>query len=140
MTTSAIELKKNIGKTVIKLNSDILELLHIFKKGKSSSDKDLALETRVKNSKNSLKETVLKLESQPDYIKSEGLTKLIKLMSTSIETADTLFETNKGYEEISEEEVKATQDLAKKSIEDTDPNSTSSLIPAIVHLSIFSSH
>ena len=118
---SANQLKKSIGKTVITLNSDILELHQIYKKFRSSTPKDLsekeiALETKVKKSYNGLKEAVVKLESRPEYINSEGLDKLLKLMTTTIESAETLFGSNNGFENVSEDKIKQTQELAKKSV------------------------
>ena len=120
---SAIELKKSIGKAVMQINSDMLALQQVYRKVKPSADKELnkkdcALETKVKNLYNGLKETVAKLNSKPDYVKSEGFDKMIKLMTTTLETADMLFDSNDGYEQVSEDILKETQELAKSSMSD----------------------
>ena len=121
LSESANELKKNIGKAVIQINSDILTLIEVYKKGKLSgtvllSDKDAAVEDRVKTTSARLEETIKTLQSQPDYVKSEGLDKLIKLMSTTTETAHTLFDANSGFEFVSKDKVIETQELAESAV------------------------
>ena len=79
---SANELKKSIGKAVIQTNSDILALLQVYKKSKAAgtvslSEKDIALQDRVRKACEGLDDTAKALQSQSEYVTSEGLEKLL---------------------------------------------------------------
>ena len=118
LDASANELKKNIGKVVISMNEDMLALQQVYKKAKGMKEldgKDAELESRVKKSQKSLEKTLNELDAQPAYVQSEGLEKSLKLMKTTLDTSKILFDP-KGYEKLSEEELKKTKENAKISL------------------------
>ena len=123
LNATIVELKKNIGKTVIQLNEDILVLQRIYKKRKLSKDKplekkELEVESRVKTAKENLEATIESLEKQPAYVTSEKLEKFVRMMTNTVETANILFTQENGYDVIKEEIVKDTQEEVKSALEE----------------------
>ena len=123
LNATIVELKKNIGKTVIQLNEDILVLQRIYKKRKLSKDKplekkELEVESRVKTAKENLEATIESLEKQPAYVTSEKLEKFVRMMTNTVETANILFTQENGYDVIKEETVKDTQEQVKSALEE----------------------
>ena len=94
---SANKLKKSIGKTVITLNDEILELQKEFKgvkEGGKISKKGERLVKAIKEKKDALKDTLTKLEEKPEYVVEEKLEKTVQMIRTNIQTAEIVLEEN----------------------------------------------
>ena len=118
---SSKELKKNIGKVVIQMNNDMMVLQKVYKKVRSSEEKKLStkdadIESRVIKSRDKLKETITALENQPSQVAAEGLEKFLKLMKTTMETAEILIDSKEGYKSLSEDEMLKTKETAQSTL------------------------
>ena len=92
---SSTELKKSIGKIVIRINSESIDLLNEYKKvkeGGTLSNKGEVLQKGVIEKKKYLEEALTSLENKLDYVQTENLQKTLQLIKDSIETAETVLE------------------------------------------------
>ena len=131
-SAKATELKKNIGRVIVKINSEVLDLIVEYRKIKHNgefSDAGKNLEESVKKKKINLENTLAKLELRAEFIKQEKMEKFIKMVKTNIETAgrvldikdcenETLVEdvqnSSKEIKEILEEINQAEEDLVNE--------------------------
>ena len=96
-------------------NDDMMVLQKGYKKVRSSEEKKLStkdadIESRVIKSRDKLKETITALENQPSQVAAEGLEKFLKLMKTTMETAEILIDSKEGYKTLSEDEMLKTKE------------------------------
>ena len=97
MEQSTAQMKKYAGNLVLNVNNDILELQKVYLKIKDGdynklTDSDRSKEKRIEANKKKLEETVSKLGSMKDYVKEEKLEKLVKMMKTTIQSVNTVFD------------------------------------------------
>ena len=114
---SANKLKKSIGKTVITLNDEILELQKEFKgvkEGGKISKKGERLVKAIKEKKDALKDTLTKLEEKPEYVVEEKLEKTVQMIRTNIQTAEIVLEENV----VDKVEIEAARQNALVSVEE----------------------
>ena len=119
---TAKDLKKQIGGLVFQANDDILALQMGYrrvKEGGELSKKEIEVEKSLFEKKKGLEEAIANLETRPDYIKEEKLDKFMKMMKTTVETAQKLL-AGKGevLESIDEKVAKDVQEKAKCSVEE----------------------
>ena len=88
--TTANTLKKSIGKIIININSEILELLEEKKKVKDDvtlSKKGVDKENAVRKKKEALEDAIKGLEERPDYVAQEKMEKFVDMIKENIATA-----------------------------------------------------
>ena len=116
------QLKKSIGRLIIKINSDILEFLGELRKVKTGvplSEKGLAFKKTIDDQKNSLEDALKGLEARPSYVREEKLSKTVQMIKENITTAlKVLGDTE--LEEITETEVTNAQSVASDVIEEVE--------------------
>ena len=116
------QLKKSIGRLIIKINSDILEFLGELRKVKTGvplSEKGLAFKKTIDDQKNALEDALKGLEARPSYVREEKLSKTVQMIKENITTAlKVLGDTE--LEEITETEVTNAQSVASDVIEEVE--------------------
>ena len=83
---SSTELKKSIGKIVIRINSESIDLLNEYKKvkeGGTLSNKGEVLQKGVIEKKKYLEEALTSLENKLEYVQTENLQKTLQLKYSS---------------------------------------------------------
>ena len=85
------ELKKGIGKLIIKLNSEVLELIE-EKKAAEPTLKGVELLKSVGDIKNALQAVLGDLENKPDLVRKEKTETYVKMIKDNITTASTVLE------------------------------------------------
>ena len=85
------ELKKGIGKLIIKLNSEVLELID-EKKVEEPTLKGVELLKSVGDIKNALQAVLGDLENKPDLVRKEKTETYVKMIKDNITTASTVLE------------------------------------------------
>ena len=113
------QLKKSVGKTVIALSDEILELQQEYKGTKDGgklSIKGEKLKKAVEEKKNALKETLSKLEEKPEFIVEENLSKTVQLIKDNIETVERVLKESI----VDQSEVEAVRTSAVESIKKLD--------------------
>ena len=106
---SATKLKKSVGKIILKINSEILELQSEYKKSKDGTEKTKkadTLEKSVKEKKDALEKTLKELENRPNYVQEENMQKTVQMIRNNIETASAVLG---GDTEISESDVQSAE-------------------------------
>ena len=114
------QLKKTIGKLILNINSDILELQKEYKKNvepDSVKKKESELEEAVIDRKRVLQDIVDDLGGKPEYVKKEDLVKTVKMMKTSIDTASKVLEYNTKKEEVIASEIELVSNEASEAVE-----------------------
>ena len=94
------QLKKVIGKIILKINTEILELLALYKNVKEETPltvRGAKLEEEILMKKEKLAEILKNLEKKPDYIIKENLERTVKMLKTNIETAGAILESKGRY-------------------------------------------
>ena len=89
------KVKKKIGTLILDVNSEILELQKEFKRlgdADNWSSKAEELEKAIKVKKESLEDFIERLEAKPEYIKKEGFERSLKMMRTSVTSAQIVLE------------------------------------------------
>ena len=113
---SIIDIRKNVGKVVIEINEDMIMLQRAYKlvkpQGKKLEGKDAVIENKVIESSENLKSTLQNIKDRADFACSEELRKVVKLISTTLETAQILLG-SKGYENVSENDLKNAKEDAR---------------------------
>ena len=103
------ELKKSIGKLIIKLSSEVLELLEEKRKHKKDkgdlSSKGQDLKRSIAEKKKALEDTLKDLEARTDYISEEKLEKYIRMMKVNIGTAKQVLEADSDIDKIKESDI-----------------------------------
>ena len=87
---SGNKLKKSIGRIILKINSEILDLQKEYSKIKDGGclgRKGESLEKTIKDRKEALEKALSELESRPEYVIDEGLEKTVQMLKDNIETA-----------------------------------------------------
>ena len=108
-TTTSNQLKKSIGRIVISINSELLELQQEsikVKSGANVSKKGELLEKSVTEKKKALEDVLHSLETRPGYIVEEKMQKTVQMLKDNIKTASTVLEQSN---EIPESEVNEAQ-------------------------------
>ena len=114
------QLKKTIGKLILNINSDILELQKEYKKNvepDSVKKKESELEEAVIDRKRVLQDIVDDLGGKPEYVKKEDLVKTVQMMKTSIDTASKVLEYNTKKEEVIASEIELVSNEASEAVE-----------------------
>ena len=114
------QLKKTIGKLILNINSDILELQKEYKKNvepDSVKKKETELEEAVIDRKRVLQDIVDDLGGKPEYVKKEDLVKTVQMMKTSIDTASKVLEYNTKKEEVIASEIELVSNEASEAVE-----------------------
>ena len=114
---SSSELKKTVGRIILGINNDILELQGEYKAiqdGKQPSKKCEKLEKSVMEKKKALEDTKVKLENNPDYVTKEKLEKTVKMLTDNIVTATNVLESR----DVIENDIEAAKNDAIKSLDD----------------------
>ena len=114
------QLKKTIGKLILNINSDILELQKEYKKNvepESVKKKESELEEAVIDRKRVLQDIVDDLGGKPEYVKKEDLVKTVQMMKTSIDTASKVLEYNTKKEEVIASEIELVSNEASDAVE-----------------------
>ena len=114
-------LKKSIGRIIMQLNSEILELLEEYKKVKTDvplSRKGKALEEAVKNKKDALKDALDSLEKRAGYVNQENLEKFIDMIKVNIVTAEKALTEGSDKGEEVENEATGARQTAEEAIEE----------------------
>ena len=114
------QLKKTIGKLILNINSDILELQKEYKKNvepESVKKKESELEEAVIDRKRVLQDIVDDLGGKPEYVKKEDLVKTVQMMKTSIDTASKVLEYNTKKEEVIASEIELVSNEASEAVE-----------------------
>ena len=114
------QLKKTIGKLILNINSDILELQKEYKKNvepDSVKKKESELEEAVIDRKRVLQDIVDDLGGKPEYVKKEDLVKTVQMMKTSIDTASKVLEYNTKKEEVIASEIELVSNEASQAVE-----------------------
>ena len=138
---SGVKLKKSIGKIILKINAEILELQGEYnkqKEGGTLSKKGELLEKSVTEKKEALENALKELDSRPAYIVEENLQKTVQMIKDNLNTASTIL----GEKEVSISEVhsaqkEATDTLAElDAIDQENEAAIGSLINNISHLAV----
>ena len=117
------QLKKSIGKIIIDLNSEILELQAEYKKvkpGTSLSTKGVKIEKAVKDKKAALEEAVKGLEARQDFVIKEKMEKTTAMIKDNIATANKVLDGVRKGEEVSESEIADAKKEALEAVEEVD--------------------
>ena len=89
---TGIALKKSIGRIIISINSEILELVEEYKKVKQHgiplSKKGESRAAEVKKKKVALEEALKSIENRPGFVEQEKMEKLVDMMKKNIITAE----------------------------------------------------
>ena len=119
---SVSELKKSIGNLLLKANSDILDLQRVYirvKDGAILSKKEEEKEKALVEKKKAIEDGIKSLEERSEYVKQENLEKFLKMMKTTVETADQLLSMKSEVgDDIIEDSVKGIQQEAKASLDE----------------------
>ena len=121
LNRSAADLKKNIGRLILKLNSDVLDLIVEYRKVKHNGDfseKGKDLELSVTKKKVSLEKTLKMFESKPDFVKQEKLERFVSMVNTNISTAAKVLESKEEDNEVLLVEAQESAKEAKAVIAD----------------------
>ena len=108
ITGTSNQLKKSIGRLVIKINSEILDFVHEKRKIKPDvplSAKGNKLKETIKEKKEALEEALKDLEGKPDYIIQERMEKTVKIVKENIATANKALDVESSEVEIEEHDV-----------------------------------
>ena len=121
MSTSSNQLKKSVGRIVININSEILELQKEYRKVKDStslSKKGELLEKSVLEKKEALEDALKCFQSKPGFIVQEKMEKTVQMISDNITTAEKVLKGPGDENEVSEENVTEAQKKATESIDE----------------------
>ena len=119
LSGSSNQLKKSIGRVIIKINSEIIELQKEYKKVKSGgslSKKGETLEKSVKEKKDALEAALQSFETRKEYVEQENFKKMVDMIKVNIATAAKVLE--EGSDEVPETEVTDAQKQASEAIEE----------------------
>ena len=84
---SSTELKKSIGKIVLRISNEVIELQKEYRKvkdGETLSRSGIELEKSVIEKRDSLVNALASLESKPDFIEKDNLQKTVKMIKDTI--------------------------------------------------------
>ena len=84
---SSTELKKSIGKIVLRISNEVIELQKEYRKvkdGETLSRSGIELEKSVIEKRDSLVNALASLESKPDFIEEDNLQKTVKMIKDTI--------------------------------------------------------
>ena len=116
------ELKKSIGKLIIKLSSEVLELLEEKRKHKKDkgdlSSKGQDLKRSIAEKKKALEDTLKDLEARTDYISEEKLEKYIRMIKVNIDTAKQVLEADSDIDKIKESDIIKAKKEALETVEE----------------------
>ena len=87
LSGSSNQLKKSIGRVIIKINSEIIELQKEYKKVKSGgslSKKGENLEKAVKEKKTALEEALQSFQARKEYVEQENFQKMVDMIKANI--------------------------------------------------------
>ena len=119
-------LKKVVGKIVLQINSDLLDLTKEYKNVKEEtplSAKGVQLEKEVENKKDDLVKILNNLNEDPKYSRDKNLNKTLKMIKMNIDTASNVLESNgplenneklENIQEHIEESRKEAMDIIKE--------------------------
>ena len=123
MEQSSAQLKKYAGNLVLNVNNDILELQKIYARIKDGdfiqlTDSDRAKEKKIEENKILLENPVSKLDSMKEYVQEEKLEKILKMMKTTIQSTNTVFDQKANINISAVNIVKEMKDEAETFITD----------------------
>ena len=123
MEQSSAQLKKYAGNLVLNVNNDILELQKIYARIKDGAfsqltDSDRAKEKKIEENKILLENPVSKLDSMKEYVQEEKLEKILKMMKTTIQSTNTVFDQKANINISAVNIVKEMKDEAETFITD----------------------
>ena len=136
---SGVKLKKSIGKIILKINAEILELQGEYKKQKEGgtlSKKGELLEKGVIEKKEALESALKELENREAYIVEEHLEKTVQMIKDNLNTAATVLgKTEVSLSEVQTAQKEASDTLAElEAIDQENEAAISGLINNITHL------
>ena len=121
LTGSGNQLKKSIGRIIIRINSEILDLQQEYKKvkeGTALSTKGVNLEKNVKEKKEALEDALGSLEGRPDFVTKESMEKTVQMIKDNIATAEKVLKVPDEGDEVSESDINDAQKKASETIDE----------------------
>ena len=94
---TAKSVTKVVGKIVLKLNSDLLDLIKEYKNAKEEvplSVKGVQLQESIDKQKKELEEILKNFEDGPDFLDEQKSTKTLAMIKMNIDTANKVLESN----------------------------------------------
>ena len=94
---TAKSVTKVVGKIVLKLNSDLLDLIKEYKNAKEGvplSVKGVQLQESIDKQKKELEEILKNFEDGPDFLDEQKSTKTLAMIKMNIDTANKVLESN----------------------------------------------
>ena len=119
--TTGNQLKKSVGKIIIKINSEILELLIEYRKvkpGVALSPKGVSLELAIKGKQEALEEGVKGLEKRPEFVISEKMEKTVKMIKENVDTAKKVLMEGSEGDQIPESEISTAKNEAVEAVKE----------------------
>ena len=114
-------IKSYVGKIVLQINTEILDLLGEYKKVKTGtplSSKGTDLEQKVKTGKEALEEVLIALEAQEEEALVQNFKKTIKMLKKNIETAIKVLAEGINGQAVPENKIVEAKDEAVKVLEE----------------------
>ena len=118
---SSNQIKKNVGRIILKLNSEILELQN--ERGTEASSTTVKVQSTIANietCRQALTKTLLDLKDRPDFIALNNLEKTVHLMELNIDTAKRVLGEDGDVKKIREEDIEKSKEEASKTIREVE--------------------
>ena len=112
---SSDQIKKNVGKIILKVNNDILELQSERIADTAATD----LKQNIESCQQVLVKSLHSLKEKPGFITNYQLGKLASLIETNIETIQAVLKDG-GVKEVNKEDIEKSKEEASKTIRDGD--------------------
>ena len=108
---SSDQIKKNVGKIILQLNNDILELQN----ERIADTAAIGLKQNIESCQQVLVKSLLSLKEKPGFITNYQLGKLASLIETNIETIQTVLRDG-GVKEVNKKDIEKSKEEASRTI------------------------
>ena len=118
---SSNQFKKNVGKIILKLNSEILELQN--ERGPEATATTVKVQSTIANIEKchqALSKSLHNLKDKPDFIARNNLEKTVQLIELNIDTAKRVLGEDGDVEKIREEDIEKSKEEASKTIREVE--------------------